>query len=258
MKTLEEKVKIKTGNNHELAAVIHHPTKDDGKLAILLPGYLDTKGHKHMRHHAKALAKHGLTAVRFDPAGTWESGGEIEQYSITQYLKDVSAVVAFMYTKNNYDNCVIIGHSLGGLVAIQYASQDQRVSEVISIMSPQTMKLSAQLEKELQHGGVRVSHRDIPGKKEEKEFRVPYPMFEDAKQYDTAKILPHIQIPKLFIAGELDDKVVPSKVRELHDAACSPKKFAVLHNIGHDYRHNTKEIEVVNREIVDFLKEYQK
>ena len=48
------------------------------KLALVLPGKLDTKDYSHMKSHVKYLAIMGYFALSFDPPGTWESKGDIK------------------------------------------------------------------------------------------------------------------------------------------------------------------------------------
>lgn len=82
MKTVKKTIPSSKGN---LAAVVHYPDLQTDKLAILCPGYLDSKDYKHLVGLSAALCDKGCTVVRFDPAGTWESGGEISDY--TNYTK---------------------------------------------------------------------------------------------------------------------------------------------------------------------------
>lgn len=79
----------------ELSAVIKD-SSGSKKLAVLLPGFLDSKDYAHMVGLEQDLSKIGFTTVRFDPTGTWESSGTINDYSFTQYLSDVTSVINFM------------------------------------------------------------------------------------------------------------------------------------------------------------------
>jgi pimeloyl-ACP methyl ester carboxylesterase len=96
--------------------------------------------------------------------------------------------------------------------------------------------------------GVSISHRDIPNNKEqEKEFRVPFSHAEDSRnRYNVVEEVKSVKAPILFIAGELDETVIPEYVKEIFDNANEQKKFIVVPDIGHDYRHNDQQIAVVN------------
>ena len=53
---------------------------DAQKLALVLPGFLDTKDYAHMKAHVDLLAAQGYFALSIDFPGTWESGDDIELY----------------------------------------------------------------------------------------------------------------------------------------------------------------------------------
>ena len=116
-----------------LAAAIHYPEQKTGRLAILCPGYLDSKDYKHLVGLAEELDKQGYTVVRFDPTGTWESEGHIADYTTTQYLEDIKHVLEYMLKQEDYTYILVGGHSRGGQVSILYAARDPRISVGLGI-----------------------------------------------------------------------------------------------------------------------------
>src|SRR3989344_8435825 len=116
-----EKLKIPNPKGQNIAAVIHQPETAMGKLAILCPGFLDTKDYAHLVELAKSLANEGYTVVRFDPIGTWESGGDISDYTTSEYLEDIKTVIEYMLHEGNYKHILLGGHSRGAMVSIIYA-----------------------------------------------------------------------------------------------------------------------------------------
>ena len=70
MEIVQTKIPSSKGN---LAAAVHYPETKTERLAILCPGYVDSKDYKHLVGLAEALSKQGYTVVRFEPTGTWES-----------------------------------------------------------------------------------------------------------------------------------------------------------------------------------------
>jgi hypothetical protein len=62
------------------------------RLALVLPGRLETKDYVHIKSHVAHLAGLGFYALSFDPPGTWESPGDIELYTNTNYLKGQGSV----------------------------------------------------------------------------------------------------------------------------------------------------------------------
>ena len=54
-------------------AVFARGNENVKKLALLIPGRLDTKDYDYFISHVEYLAKHGFLALAFDPLGTWEN-----------------------------------------------------------------------------------------------------------------------------------------------------------------------------------------
>ncbi|MFH1525693.1 MAG: alpha/beta hydrolase [Bacteroidota bacterium] len=248
MDTTKAKIPSTKGN---LTIVIHYPKKKTDKLAILCPGYLDSKDYKHLVGLAEVLREQGYTVVRFEPTGTWESEGDISDYTTSQYLEDIKNVLEYMLSQAGYKQILLGGHSRGGQVSILYAARDSRISIVLGIM-PSSGPIEGQQREEWERTGISISQRDLPDNKDKKiEFRVPFHHVLDKDQYDAVGDAKKIKAPIILIAGELDDLVRPDDVREIFDSANEPKKFLVIPGIGHDYRYNDNEVSMVNEKILE-------
>lgn len=247
-----EKVFIPNNKGLKLAAVIHRSEGDSDKLAILCPGYLDAKDYDHLVILADDLAKQGHTAVRFDPTGTWESEGSIDEYMTTQYLADIKSVLEYMLQEKPYKQILLGGHSRGGKVSLIYAGNDLRITTVLSIMA-QAKPIADSRAKEAQETGFNRSTRDIPSSSERKEFKVPYSHILDNNKYDVISEVKKIKSRLILIAGELDTICTPEEIKKIYDNANEPKKYILIPGIGHDYRLNKSEIRLVNDTILKNL-----
>lgn len=256
------KIKIPSSKGN-IAAVINEPEDKADKLAILCPGYLDSKDYDHLKILAEDLASKGYTVVRFDPIGTWESDGNISDYTTTEYLRNVKEVLEYMFKQNNFKHILIGGHSRGGKISILYAAQDRRISIVLGIMPSTVISKKDKRSVSAKMLGVSVSYRDLPGdKKGKKEFRVPYSHFENElknqDKYNVLKKIGRLEIPLILIAGERDKLVLSKSVKQMFKKSKGPKKFILIKGIGHDYRHNPSEVRLVNDQILKALKSYEK
>ncbi len=249
----QESLKIPNSKGQNIAAVLHRPETESDKLAVLCPGFLDTKDYAHLVALADLLCAQGYAVVRFDPTGTWESEGDISEYTTTQYLSDIRSVIDFMLEEKDYSRIMVGGHSRGGQMSLLYAARDTRVSSVVAIMPSSERTFSAKRTEQWKQDGFKISSRDIPNSEARKEFKVPYSHVEDKDTYFTTQEVKKIHTPALFIAGEQDDLVLPEYVQELFDLANEPKKFILMKGIGHDYRHSQVEIDQVNAEIISNL-----
>lgn len=254
-----KKLSIPNTLGQKLSAVAHYPEKNSDRLAVICPGYLDTKDYDNFIKLADDLSKGGFIAVRFDPSGTWESEGTPENYNLTQYLKDVQSIIDFIKKESALKTICVLGHSLGGLVSLLYASEHKDISSVIGIMPPYSMIRPGKIRErdessDWAKNGFAISKRDLPlQQKGKKEFRVPFSVIQDAYQYDILKVAQKITAPVLLIAGGIDTTIPKEDVQKIYTTLNEPKKIIILPNIGHNYRFNPEEILKVNREVINFL-----
>ena len=83
-------------------AVYEKGDPNSSKLAIVIPGRLDTKDYIHNTSLVDYLANRGYFALSFDPPGTWESPGDIELYTTTNLIKSVDELIEFLATSQLY------------------------------------------------------------------------------------------------------------------------------------------------------------
>lgn len=232
-------------------AVLARGDENADKLAILIPGRLDTKDYANFVSHAEYLAAQGYYAVAFDPPGTWESRGDIAMYTTTNYLKAIDELIAHFGNRPT----LLLGHSRGGTAAI-LASANPAVTGIVLVLSNYSMPSPP--DEDARKTGFQVSYRDMPpGDREtteQKEFRLPLGYWEDAKQYDPLAALRQCAKPKLMISATQDEFTSEEKVREIYDSVPEPKMLKVIDST-HDYRYHPEAIAAVNEAIGEFLGE---
>jgi pimeloyl-ACP methyl ester carboxylesterase len=224
------------------------------KVALVLPGKLDTKDYFHMVSHVNYLASLGFFALSFDPPGTWESPGEIALYNVTNYIKAINEIINYYGNKQTF----LVGHSRGGSMAMLAGCNNPYVSSFASIMSFSYKKnYKDEEEEDWKKNGYVTSMRDLPpgGGEKIKKFNLPFSFLEDQKQYDIYELIKKSSKPKLFVLGKQDDLVPPQTVREAYSVASDPKELYEIDS-GHDYRRDLVFIEEINRVIGNFLKKF--
>jgi len=219
---------------------------------------LDSKDYLHLEMLAEKLAGLGFTVVRFDPTGTWESDGDIEDYTTSQYLQDIQSVLEYMLADGEYTYILLGGHSRGGQVSFLYAAHDTRISCVLGIM-PSTGSMVGKKRDEWEYSGIHVSKRDLPDDPQKtREFLVPFSHVLDRDKYSALEAVREINIPIICVAGGEDVIVPAQQVRELYNNAHDPKIYIFLQEIGHDYRSFSDQISSVNGKIVEVLNTLKK
>jgi pimeloyl-ACP methyl ester carboxylesterase len=224
---------------------------ESDKLALVLPGLLDTKDYPHMRSHTEFLAALGYYAISFDMPGTWESGNNIEEYTTTNSLRAVSELT-MKYSKPT----LLVGHSNGGRLALLASIRNPEVEACIAIMNaPTFVRASNYHDRKVmwKAEGTKTLFRNDPSNPgQQRRFDLPFSFCEDADTYDTRVGLDGLRIPKLFIAGTQDMTVTPGDVRQSFEAAAEPKTMTIIDS-DHNYRWHPHVISEVNQLMQEFL-----
>jgi pimeloyl-ACP methyl ester carboxylesterase len=233
-------------------AIITSGDKNANKLAIVIPGRLDTKDYAQNPSHIKYLASKGYFAMSFDPPGSWDSPGGLELYSTTNNIKAVNELIEYFGNKPT----LLMGHSRGGTVAMLAGPKNDHVTHMVSVNSSSGGPID--VDKPVP-GKSHPSLRDLPPgterTKEQKRFDLPYHYFEDSEQYNALDGLKACNKPKLFFYGTQDVLTTANIVKHMYDVAAEPK---MIHDLDteHDYRLHAEIIDEVNKVVGEFLDKY--
>ncbi len=218
------------------------------KVALLLPGYLDSPDYLHLITFEKRLKELGYTVERLDVCNLWKTG-DVENYTISNFIKQIKERVDYCKTQNP-EEIILIGHSNGAFTSIIAGAMIPEVTKIIALCPPPDKEGS-------EHkwvNGVRVSKRDLPNDPTKfREFAIPDTYIKDAIQYSAAEDVKKIHKPiMIFIA--LDDMVVkPEWTEEIVSNAKNP--YIVRQPcMGHDFRFSQEQCNIVMKEIEKFLK----
>ncbi len=220
------------------------------KLAIIVPGRLDTKDYIHNTSLVDYLADKGYFALSFDPPGIWESPGSIDLYTTTNYLKAVDEIIEYFGNKPT----VLAGHSRGGTIAMLAGPKNPYVTHIIPIFSYYGTPSDPEPDRVV--NGRVVSLRDMPPgtekTQEQKEFLLPLNYFKDGAQYNALPGLQTCTKPKLFFYGTQDAANDPKDTKKAFEESAEPKMIHAVES-EHDYRYHPHIVEEVNRVIGSFL-----
>jgi pimeloyl-ACP methyl ester carboxylesterase len=234
-------------------AVYEKGDPNSSKLAIVIPGRLDTKDYIHNTSLVDYLASRGYFALSFDPPGIWESPGNIELYTTTSCIKAVDELIEHFGNKPT----LLAGHSRGGTIAMLAGPKNLHVTHFIPIFSYYGAP-SDPLDERIIDGRV-ISYRDLPPgnikTEKQKEFGLPLNYFKDGKQYNALSALKNCTKPKLFFYGEKDDMNDPEEIKKAYEESAEPK---IIHGVNsdHDYRYHPEIIKEVNKIVGLFLDKY--
>lgn len=127
--------------DRKLAHTIHFPHENgvgEKKLPLIIicHGFTSTRigVDRLFVKTAQALVKLGFAVLRFDYAGCGESEGEYGENEFACFIDQTKEVISYGRKLPNIDQNAItlIGHSLGGAVAVCTAADDERINNVIT------------------------------------------------------------------------------------------------------------------------------
>src|ERR1700679_1536516 len=97
--------------------------ESSSKLALLMPGRLDTKDYANFVSHADYLSKRGFLVVAIDPLTTCDRPGDLSNYTTSSDMHAVNEIIELCGNRPT----LLLGHSRGGATAM-LASANPAVS----------------------------------------------------------------------------------------------------------------------------------
>lgn len=237
--------------NFKIAANVKG-NEDSAKIAILMPGRLDTKDYANFVSHLDFFADQGYYAVAIDPPGTWDSPGDLSTYTTTNYLNAINELIEHLGNRPT----LLLGHSRGGATAM-LASANPAVSSLV-VVNAAYGKPSAPNPDKVVDGVLKESRDTPPGDTRTEEqvlFDLPLAYFEDGAIHDPLSALQKFTKPKLVVHATQDEFVTLERVEEIYSTLSEPKMFLKI-DCTHDYRLYPEEIAKVDTVLGEFIKKY--
>lgn len=222
---------------------------ENGAVIMMQHGYKATR--KEMLNEAQMLHKHGygilITTVRAHDY----SEGEFISLGINE-MSDMEAWYQYLISRDEIDpnKIGILGNSYGGMLAIQYASQNENIKAIVANCAFSSMSDT-----------VSTSVKHFTGLPE---FPfVPLIVFWAERdtgikmeEIDTTKWIPLISPRPVFLMqGGADTVISPSSGQILYDAANEPKELWFDAELGHvDF--DSERAEEYETRVVKFFEKY--
>lgn len=136
---MEKQLTINHGDL-QLAATLHYPTENlqdqaQKQVIVICHGFVGSRigVDRLFVKTARALAKQGNFVMRFDYAGCGESDGEYGKLGFDSMIDQTRTVIDYVYSIDCIDptRITLLGHSLGGAIAIATAVKDKRVNRLV-------------------------------------------------------------------------------------------------------------------------------
>lgn len=175
---------------------------------------------------SRALADHGIGVLRYDFAGIGRSGGTVFA-GVTADVRDLAAAVAAM-NDAGMPVSLLIGHSLGGIAAVETAVASEGIRAVVTIGTPSSADHLAGIgtrHDRFEAGGVvTVGGRSI---------EVAPGFVDDLALHPLAPSLSTSRVPILILHAPTDEVVGIEHASRIYAAARHPKSFVCLSGADH-------------------------
>ena len=120
---MEKPVTFNNNKGQQLVGILHIPKNIKNGIIMCHGFQMDKAGfHRSFVNLARILEKKGYIILRFDFSCSGDSKGKTEDSSIFQMADDLENAINLL--KRYTNNVSIIGHSLGGIVSVIYASEN--------------------------------------------------------------------------------------------------------------------------------------
>lgn len=224
------------------------------EVAVIVPGFLDGPANQAHRLLAKTLRSVGLPTIDFAPRGLPARPGDRFTGSPSAHLDELRDLVDEHVAPNGH--VTLIGHCYGGWLSGLYAARDKRVTRLVLLMPTRCFVWSDDYrdgrDTWRRRGEILLSYPE-PGETTLSAVRLPHTLVADACRHDLPATLAKLSQPVLFVAGTSDDVVPAASVARLHaECGAAEKELAEL-PVGHDYRDDAEQTEIVNRCVLGWL-----
>jgi len=196
---------------------------------------------------AERICGEGLAVLIFNFRGSGFSGGNLD---ILGWTRDLKAAIEYLWMLPDVDKSrlSLLGFSGGAAVSVFVASQDKRVSSVVTCACPAEFGFAT----EVDEPQSLIEHFRSLGTIRDKDF--PYSTGEWLSGFRIVSPINYIaQIsprPLLLVHGSEDEVVAVTQAHRLYERAREPKQIVIINGAGHRLRQHDQAMTVV----IDWLK----
>lgn len=238
-----------------MVGIIHLPKGKNPSLLIMCHGWGSNKLGTWQGLFVKAareLCKDGFSVLRFDFRGSGDSEGKFEEQTVETMLEDLDCILNVLDKKQvNINRIGLIGHSLGGKVALLKSVNDKRI-KCLAVWSTPAL-----------HQDI-ITKAFIDELKEKKNlwfndlgFGININQLDSCLRQDGLKALRKNKVPILIVNGSEDRSVPSSHAKKLYKNANKPKKLVILKGADHFFVNYEHEKELV-KATKDWFKKWLK
>ena len=237
-----EKPVVFKSQGQQIIGVVHMPERRKGKVpaVVFFHGFTGTKvePHRIFVKMARALARAGIAALRFDFRGSGDSEGDFSKMTISGELQDAAEALRFVRRLPGVDpkRVGVLGLSMGGAVAAMTLGRDLKIpgaalwSPVANLGDSKRRKMKPGDREQLRQMGVIDHGGNAVGRG----------FLDDMPRHNPLKAIVGTRAAVLIVHGD-QDETVPIAAAHAYEKALKRAKKAVAKHIvtGADHTYNS-------------------
>ncbi len=244
MHEMETQLVLKNRDGKRMPATLYTPEGTPKGVAVIFHGLGGWKDQNLLVVVGNMLVKNGYTVFKFDESHAVTSpDGDFFHETTTQYTRDAEDVVAYMKMQLWYQEpFMLVGHSMGGLVASWYAATyPKEVSRVVLLAPAVSWKTMwwGQLPWSLLW--MVRGHQNILGI-DGKKFALSPLWWKDFYTFDAFTFAPRIEAPVLIISAEKDHTVATPSEHRRYTRGFANAQHSTISWSDHDFDGHEEEV----------------
>ena len=227
-----EKITIQTKAGHILSGALELPTGLVRGAALFAHCFTCTKQSKGAKLVSRALAAHGIAALRFDFTGLGSSEGDFGRAGFTSDVDDLVGAAEALCERFG-GKILLVGHSLGGAAVLAAGNRlgRDKVAAIATIGAPSDVphvlrSIQGDLAVIEEQGEGEVSIGGRP-------FKLSKNFLENTRATDLLTLIPDLKTPVMITHSPTDQIVGVDHASKLFAAAKHPKSFVSLGGADH-------------------------
>jgi uncharacterized protein len=213
---------------NKISGILTFPDVDKKYPCVILShGLISSKESSKYIALSESLNDAGIASCRFDYHGCGESGGNIEETTLTTRIANLNSITEYVINHSliDADKIGILGSSFGGSTCIIKAARDKRIKCITLWATPYRLE------------------KNEDGRISDIEFNES--IYTDFLTYDLLSEATKISFA-LVIHGEIDETVPCSEGKSIYKCLKKPKKFEIIKGADHIFSNLSHRKKAIN------------
>ena len=214
-----------------LAARIELPDSPLLGMAMIAPAFGCAKEILIAARTARRLLQYGIGSLRLDFTGIGQSEGDFSLTNLGSKTEDFVSAAAWLRAHVRAPE-LLIGHSFGGLVALNACGAIPEVKACVTIATPHSPAhvltiIGEDKTREIeQYGATEIEVNRQP-------YTLRQQFVDHARQCDISRLIGELGVPLLMMHSPRDDMVPMQHAHALFEAARHPKSLIAIEDADH-------------------------